>query len=112
MRRSGCIDSFCPDEVFVTDAKRLIGRPLLGALCSAGTSVRTIVRVARTKTMGKIPGSRASRSLLPGQAMIEKLAQGEERLLRVGDEDVPSVSRKIMRLLSSYVEDVNCVVWQ
>jgi UDP-N-acetyl-L-fucosamine synthase len=47
-----------------------------------------------------------------GLAVIEKQARGKERLLRmVRDYDVPNVSEKVLRLIISYVDYVNRVVW-
>ena len=48
-----------------------------------------------------------------GLAVLEHQPRGAERLLRVvRDYDVPNVSAKVLRLIISYVDYVNRVVWQ
>ena len=48
-----------------------------------------------------------------GLAVLEKQPRGVERLLRiVRDYDTPNVSAKVLRLIVSYVDYVNRVVWQ
>ena len=48
-----------------------------------------------------------------GLAVLENQPRGANRLLRVvRDYDVPNVSAKVLRLIISYVDYVNRVVWQ
>lgn len=48
-----------------------------------------------------------------GLAVLEHQPRGMERMLRVvRDYDVPNVSAKVLRLIISYVDYVNRVVWQ
>ncbi|MBI3562325.1 MAG: UDP-N-acetylglucosamine 2-epimerase (non-hydrolyzing) [Gammaproteobacteria bacterium] len=48
-----------------------------------------------------------------GLAMLEDQPRNEDRLLRVvSDYDVPNVSEKVLRLVISYVDYVNRVVWR
>ena len=46
-------------------------------------------------------------------SVLEKQSRGPDRVLRiVRDYDVPNVSGKILRLIISYVDYVNRVVWK
>ena len=48
-----------------------------------------------------------------GLAILENQPRGEHRLLRMmRDYDVPTVSEKIVRIITSYTDFVNRVVWQ
>jgi len=48
-----------------------------------------------------------------GLAALEGQPRGEERMLRlVGDYNVPSVSEKVVRIIFSYTDYVNRMVWQ
>jgi UDP-N-acetylglucosamine 2-epimerase (non-hydrolysing) len=51
--------------------------------------------------------------VLQALAVLERQPRGEERLLRtVADYDIPNVSDKVVRILHSYVDYVNRVVWK
>jgi len=51
--------------------------------------------------------------VMQGLAVLESQPDGDARLLRlVTDYSVPNVSEKVVRLLHSYVDYVNRVVWQ
>lgn len=51
--------------------------------------------------------------VLQGLAILESQPRGEHRLLRrVGDYSMPNVSHKVVRILHSYTDYVNRVVWK
>jgi UDP-N-acetylglucosamine 2-epimerase len=51
--------------------------------------------------------------VLQGLALLESQPTGAERILRqVGDYSMPNVSEKVVRILHSYVDYVNRVVWK
>jgi UDP-N-acetylglucosamine 2-epimerase (non-hydrolysing) len=51
--------------------------------------------------------------VLQGLAILENQGRGEERTLRiVGDYAVPNVSEKVLRIILSYTDYVNRVVWK
>ena len=46
-------------------------------------------------------------------SVIENQVRGDERLLRqVGDYSMPNVSDKVVRILHSYTDYINRVVWK
>ena len=51
--------------------------------------------------------------VMQGLAILESQPVGSERLLRqVADYSMPNVSEKVVRILHSYVDYVNRVVWK
>jgi len=57
-------------------------------------------------------GLKAER-ILQGLAILEGQARGEDRLLRlVEDYSMPNVSEKIVRIVVSYTDYINRVVWR
>nr|WP_312822036.1 UDP-N-acetylglucosamine 2-epimerase (non-hydrolyzing) [Acinetobacter oleivorans] len=57
-------------------------------------------------------GLKAER-ILQGLAIIEGQSRGEERLLRlVEDYSMPNVSEKVVRIIMSYTDYVNRVIWK
>ena len=51
--------------------------------------------------------------VMQGLAILESQPAGEERLLRqVADYSMPNVSAKVVRIIHSYVDYVNQVVWK
>lgn len=57
-------------------------------------------------------GLKAER-ILQGLEIIEQQARGEQRLLRlVADYSMPNVSEKVVRIILSYTDYVNRVVWK
>lgn len=57
-------------------------------------------------------GLKAER-ILQGLKIIEQQARGEQRLLRlVADYSMPNVSEKVVRIILSYTDYVNRVVWK
>jgi UDP-N-acetylglucosamine 2-epimerase (non-hydrolysing) len=50
--------------------------------------------------------------VLQALAIVEKQTRGEQRMLRmVSDYDVPNVSEKVLRIIVSYTDYVNRLVW-
>ena len=50
--------------------------------------------------------------VLQALAILERQPRGEQRGLRmVGDYDVPNVSEKVLRIIHSYTDYVNRLVW-
>ncbi len=48
-----------------------------------------------------------------GLRVLEKQPRGENRSLRiVADYEVPYLSEKVVRIILSYTDYVNCVIWQ
>jgi UDP-N-acetylglucosamine 2-epimerase (non-hydrolysing) len=53
------------------------------------------------------------RNVERGLAILATQPRGEERLLRIaGDYQVPNVSEKVIRIILSYTDYVNRVVWR
>jgi UDP-N-acetylglucosamine 2-epimerase (non-hydrolysing) len=51
--------------------------------------------------------------VMQGLAILESQPTGENRLLRqVSDYSMPNVSAKVVRIIHSYVDYVNQVVWK
>jgi UDP-N-acetylglucosamine 2-epimerase (non-hydrolysing) len=51
--------------------------------------------------------------IMQGMAILESQSRGEHRLLRqVGDYSMPNVSDKVVRIIHSYTDYVNRVVWK
>ena len=51
--------------------------------------------------------------VMQGLAIIENQPRGEERLLlQVADYSLPNVSDKVVRIIHSYTDYVNRVVWK
>jgi len=51
--------------------------------------------------------------ILQGLTVMEKQGRGEKRTLRlVGDYSMPNVSEKVVRIILSYIDYVNTVVWK
>ncbi|MEG2301089.1 MAG: UDP-N-acetylglucosamine 2-epimerase (non-hydrolyzing), partial [Acinetobacter sp.] len=51
--------------------------------------------------------------ILQGLEILESQARGEERLLRlVADYSMPNVSDKVVRIIMSYTDYVNRVIWK
>lgn len=51
--------------------------------------------------------------ILQGLEILESQARGDERLLRlVADYGMPNVSDKVVRIIMSYTDYVNRVVWK
>ena len=54
-----------------------------------------------------------SKRIMQALDILESQSSGEERLLRrVGDYSMPNVSEKVVRIILSYVDYVNRVVWK
>ncbi len=50
--------------------------------------------------------------VLQGLTILETQAQGEQRSLRpVADYSMPNVSEKVVRIIQSYTDYINRVVW-
>ena len=51
--------------------------------------------------------------VLQGLAILQNQPRGEERLLRqVADYSMPNVSDKVLRIIHSYTDYVNRVIWK
>jgi UDP-N-acetyl-L-fucosamine synthase len=51
--------------------------------------------------------------VMQGLAILEHQPRGHDRLLRqVGDYSMPNVSDKVLRIIHSYTDYVNRVVWK
>jgi UDP-N-acetyl-L-fucosamine synthase len=54
-----------------------------------------------------------SERVLQGLAILESQARGENRTIRqVQDYSMPNVSEKVVRIIHSYTDYVNRVVWR
>ena len=93
---------------------------LLGAATVRGTTLRRMLRdafgahphVGDIRGRGLLVGLERER-VLQGLAVLADQPRGDERALRaVADYGMPNVSDKVVRILHSYTDYVNRVVWR